>query len=231
MTADPAQLKIQAAARALEYVESGMILGLGTGSTATAMVRLLADDLASGKLTDIVGVPTSEAIAAEARRVGVPLTGLETHPRVDLTIDGADEVDPDLNLIKGGGGALFREKIVAQASKREVIIVDESKISDQLGTEWAVPVETAPFGLTTQYDFIIGLGGKPVLRLNQDGSPFATDQGNHILDCDFGPIADPANLAAQLEKRVGLVEHGLFINLAQAVVVAGADGIRVMEKD
>lgn len=230
MTLNPAQLKDLAAAKALEYVESGMILGLGTGSTATAMVRRLGPMLARGELKNIIGVPTSLAIAAEAEACQIPLTDLAAHPKVDLTIDGADEVDPALNLIKGGGGALLREKIVAQASAREIIVVDESKLVDKLGRGWALPVETIPFGLATHYDFIASLGGKAELRLKQDGQPFVSDQGNHILDCNFGPMDDPAGLAARLDGRVGLVEHGLFIGLAQVVVVAGADGVRVLEK-
>ena len=145
-----------------------------------------------------------------------------------MTVDGADEVDPQLNLIKGGGGALLREKIVAQASKREVIIVDEAKLSPVLGTKWHVPVEVIPFGWRSQAAYLTALGAKVVLRLSKDGAPFITDQGNYILDSHFGQIADPAVLAKTLNQRVGIVEHGLFIKLAQEVIVGTAQGVRIL---
>jgi ribose 5-phosphate isomerase A len=176
-------------------------------------------------------VPSSLQIEAEARRLGIPLTTLDEHPVVDLTIDGADEVDPDLNLIKGGGGALLREKIVAQASRREIIVVDESKLSPALGARWAVPVEVVPFGWRSQAAYLESLGAQPILRLNSDGTPFTTDQGNLILDCDFGPISQPAQLAARLSERAGIVEHGLFLGLATDVIVAGVEGVRHLERE
>ncbi len=220
------QLKQRAADQVLTHVESGMIVGLGAGSTAILAVRGLAGMLARGELAEIEGIPCSSVIEAEARRLGIPLTTLEEHPVIDLTFDGADEVDPALNLIKGGGGALLREKIVAQASRREIIIVDESKLSPALGTHWAVPVEVIPFGWRTQAAYLEGLGGLPILRTRDDGAPFITDQGNLILDCNFGSISDPVSLGARLDARTGIVAHGLFLGLATDLIVAGATGIK-----
>jgi ribose 5-phosphate isomerase A len=227
---DVAQFKRQAAERAVEYVESGMVVGLGEGSTAAFAVRRVAQLLSEGKLRDILGVPCSCKVEVEAHDLGIPLTTLEEHPIIDLTIDGADEVDPDLNLIKGGGGALLREKIVAQASCREIIAVDESKLSPALGTHWPVPVEVTRFGWRTQVAYLESLGSKPVLRTKGDGAPFETDQGNLILDCEFGPIANPAQLASQLSERAGVVAHGLFLGLATEVIVASAEGIRHIKR-
>jgi ribose 5-phosphate isomerase A len=221
-----ADLKRQAAEKAVEFVRSGMVLGLGAGTTVHFALLRIAQLLADGHLRDIRGVPCSLAVAEEARRLGIPLTTLDEHPWLDLTIDGADEVDSQLNLIKGGGGALLREKIVAQASRREIIVVDESKLSPALGTQRAVPVEVVPFGLRTQILFLESLGARVELRRGPDGTPVRTDQGNLLLDCHLGPIADPAALAACLAGRAGIVEHGLFIGLATDVIVAGHDGLR-----
>ena len=231
MSEDISQLKQQAAERAVEFVKSGMVVGLGHGSTVIFAVRRIAELLHEGQLQDILSVPCSLQVKEEARRLGIPLTTLEEHPVVDLTIDGADEVDPHLNLIKGGGGALLREKIVAQASRREIIVVDESKLSPALGTHWPVPVEVTPFGWRSQAAYLESLGAQPVLRLNSDGSLFKTDQGNLILDCHFGPIPDPARLAAQMNERAGIVENGLFLGLATDVIVASAEGIRHLKSD
>jgi len=227
---DITQLKKKAAERAVEFVESGMIVGLGHGSTAIFAVRRIARLLDEGQLQDILGVPCSLQIEEEARRLGIPLTTLDEHPIVDLTIDGADEVDPYLNVIKGGGGALLREKIVAQASRREIIVVDESKLSPALGTRWPVPVEVAPFSWRSQTAYLESLGARPVLRRDSDGTPFKTDQGNLILDCHFGPIQDPAQLAVQMSERAGIVEHGLFLGLVTDVIVASNQGIRHLER-
>jgi ribose 5-phosphate isomerase A len=224
------QLKQQAAEGAVEFVKSGMVIGLGHGSTAIFAVRRIARLLHEGQRRDILGVPCSRQVERDARWLGIPLTTLDEHPVVDLTIDGADEVDPDLNVIKGGGGALLREKIIAQASRREIIVVDESKLSPALGTHWPVPVEVAPFGWRSQAAYLESLGARPVLRLNADGTPFKTDQGNLILDCHFGPILDPAQLAAQMNERAGIVEHGLFLGLATDVVVGGAGGVRHLKR-
>ncbi len=235
-------LKQQAADQVLTYIKSGMIVGLGAGSTAILAVRGLAEKLARGELTDILGIPCSRVIEAEARRLGIPLTTLEDHAPdefghvIDFTFDGADEVDPALNLIKGGGGALLREKLVAQSSRYEVIIVDESKLSPALGNHWAVPVEVIPFGWRTQFAYLESLGAHPTLRpapdraRSGDGTPFVTDQGNYILDSAFGPIEDPVGLGARLDARTGIVCHGLFLGLANEVIVAGASGIRYLKR-
>jgi ribose 5-phosphate isomerase A len=224
------QLKQLAAARAVEFIRSGMIIGLGHGSTALLAVRLIAELLAGGKKRNLLGIPCSQMIEDEARRLGLPLTTLEEHRVVDLTIDGADEVSPALDLIKGGGGALLREKIVAQASRREIIIVDESKISPALGTRHRLPVEVLPFGWSAQATFLRELGAKSVeLRLGND-EVFTTQQGNVILDCDFGPIREPEKLAAALERRAGIIEHGLFLGIATDVIIAGVKGLRLLKR-
>lgn len=219
-------LKRAAAERAVELVEAGMVVGLGHGSTAIHAVRRIAALLESGGLREVVGVPCSATIEAEARRLGIPLASLDDRAVVDITIDGADEVDPRLNLIKGGGGALLREKMVAQASRREVIVVDEGKLTGALGTRFAVPVEVVTFSWGASARFLAGLGAAVSLRRTADGAPFHTDQGNLILDCAFGPIGDPEALAAAMERRAGIVEHGLFLGLATDVIVAGAGGVR-----
>jgi ribose 5-phosphate isomerase A len=224
-TVDHEEEKQQAAYCAVEYVRSGMTVGLGAGSTALLATRRIAQLLHEGHLHDIIGFPCSWEIEAEARSLGTPIT-LNPPEMVDLTIDGADEVDPDLNLIKGGGGSLLHEKIVAQVSLREIIIVDETKLSPVLGTHWPLPVEVIPFGWHSQRNFLESLGARVTLRQRSDGTPFRTDQGNLILDCAFGPIPQPSGLAARHDRRTGIVEHGLFIGLATEVIVAGADGIR-----
>lgn len=225
------QHKQQAAERAVEYVESGMIVGLGSGSTAAFAVRRIAQLLHKGTLRSILGVPTSHEVERQTQALSIPLTTLDAHPVIDLTIDGADEVDPDLNVIKGGGGALLREKIIAQASLREIIVVDESKLSPALGTHWPVPVEVVPFGWRVQATYLESLGAQPTLRLGDDGSPYLTDQGNLIIDAHFGPIPEPAKLAAQLDGRAGIMEHGLFLEMATEVIVASGKGIQRMMRD
>jgi ribose 5-phosphate isomerase A len=202
-----------------------MVVGLGTGSTAIFATRHIAELLRRGALRDILGFATSQATWEEAQRLGVPLLAQEMPRGIDLTIDGADEVDPQLNVIKGGGGALLREKIVAQASRRFVITVDHSKLSPRLGTHHPVPVEVLAFAWRSQLRFLESLSARVSLRKNPDGSQFATDSGNMILDCDFGPIADPAGLAESLSRRAGIVEHGLFLELTTDVVIAGPAGI------
>lgn len=218
------ELKRLAAERAVELVRPGMVVGLGYGSTAVHAVRKIAALLRSGELRDIVAVPCAAWTEGEARRLGIPLSTLDEQPLVDLTIDGADEVDPALNLIKGGGGALLREKMVAQATRREVIVVDEAKLVTTLGA-FPLPVEVVPFGWGASARFLGGLGAQVTLRRG-DGGPFRTDQGNYILDCRFGAIADPAALAGALERRAGIVEHGLFLGLTADVFVADAAGVR-----
>src|SRR4051794_40937814 len=218
--------KEEAALRAVEWVESGMVVGLGAGSTAAFAVRRIAELLRQGQLRDVVGIPCSRDVGATAQRLGIPLATLEERAAIDLTIDGADEVDPDLNLIKGGGGCLLHEKIVAQASRREIIIVDASKPSPRLGTRWALPVEVVPFGWGSQRRFLEALGARVTVRQTSDGRPFKTDEGNLILDAAFGPIADPSALARELDNRTGIVEHGLFLGIATDLLVAGGDDIQ-----
>ena len=231
MNTDSTFFKQQAAERAVEYIEPGMVVGLGHGSTAAFAVRRLVELLRTKELRDIVCVPCSIETENEARWLDIPLTTLEEHPAVDMTIDGADEVDPNLDLIKGGGGALLREKIVAQASRREIIIVDETKLSPALGTHWAVPVEVTTFGWGSQIKFLESLGADVRLRQDVNGNPFKTDQDNLILDCRFGPIPEPALLAYELDRRVGILEHGMFLGLATEVIVAGHEGVRHLKRD
>ncbi len=226
-SADPrARFKEEAAKRAVQFVQSGMKVGLGTGSTAIFATRRIAELLKTGELHDLVAFATSKATAEEAVRLGIPMLPDDLPEDLDVTIDGADEVDPEMNLIKGGGGALLREKIVAQVSQREIIVVDETKPSLRLGTHWPLPIEVIPFGWRSQARYLESMGAKYTLRQNRDGTRFVTDSGNLILDCHFGPIADARHLAAILNSRAGIVEHGLFIDLATDLIVAGASGIQ-----
>jgi ribose 5-phosphate isomerase A len=219
------ELKKRAAERSVKFIESGMVVGLGHGSTAIFAVKRIAKLLKGGELSEVLGVPCSSQVEKEARNLGIPLTTFDEHPVIDLTIDGADEVDGNLDLIKGGGGALLREKIVAQASRREIIVVDESKLSPALGTRRAVPVEVTPFGWQSQALYLESLGATVILRKDDNGMPFMTDQGNLILDCNFGPISNPESLAEALNARTGVVEHGLFLGLATDLIVANSEGI------
>lgn len=219
-------LKRQAAEAAVDLIQSGMVVGLGAGSTALKAIECIGERLADGRLHSIVGIPCSAQVAADAQRLGVPLASLDDHPVIDLTIDGADEVDPQKRVIKGGGGALLREKIVAQTSRQEVIIVDDGKLSPRLGTKWALPVEVIPFGWRTHLEFFAELGATVSVRAGERNVWFRTDSGNLILDCNFGPMDDPEGLAAALNSRAGIVEHGLFLGLVSQVVVAGAEGVR-----
>lgn len=222
------QLKEQTARAAVAFIDEGMRVGLGTGSTAFHAVRALGERVAAG-LT-IVGVPTSEATATLARSLNVPLVELDEVERLDITIDGADEVDLDtFAVIKGFGGALLREKLVALATTRVVIIVDESKISPA-GLTKQVPVEVVSFGARHTERALERLGATPMLRL-RDGAPFVTDGGNLIFDCDFGSLADPAGLAAAIKAVSGVVDHGLFIGMVETVLVAGADGVKTYRRE
>jgi ribose 5-phosphate isomerase A len=224
---DPhAALKQAAAEYAVRYVESGMTVGLGTGSTAIFAIRHIGTLLQSGKLKNIVGFATSRASWDAAVELKIPMLTEDLPKPIDVTIDGADEVDPQLNLIKGGGGALLREKLVAQATAREIIVVDESKLSPRLGTLHVLPIEVLPFGWRSQSRFLESLGARFIVRQAADGKEYRTDQGNMILDCDFGPIANPTELAIKLKARAGIVEHGLFLNLTHSVVVGSASGVR-----
>ncbi len=231
MTSDA--MKRQAAARALDFVRPGMRLGLGTGSTARHFVELLGQRVKAG--LDVVGVPTSDSTEADARRAGVPLATLEDSPRLDLTVDGADEIGPDLALIKGGGGALLREKIVAATSARMIVIADESKLVPELGA-FPLPIEIVPFGMAATMWAIghalerLALPANLKLRMGTAGHAFVTDGGHRIVDAALGRIADPDKLAAALVAIPGVVEHGLFLGLAGTAIVAGASGIRVIER-
>ncbi|PJF43225.1 MAG: ribose 5-phosphate isomerase A [Phototrophicales bacterium] len=221
------QLKKQAADYAVELIESNMIIGLGHGSTAIFALRRIAERIHTHELQNIYGIPVSQHVEQEAKKLGIPLTNFEQHPIIDITIDGADEVDPNLNLIKGGGGALLREKIVAQASKRNVIIVDESKLSPSLGTRFFLPIEVIPFGWHSQLRTLTSLGATWELRLQKDGRPFLTDQGNYILDGTFAsPPSDVYAIAHVLQNLATVVQHGLFLDLATDVVIASESGIQ-----
>ena len=226
-------LKRQAAAQALEHVQDGMKLGLGTGSTARHFVELLGQRVAGG--LRVVGVPTSEATRAQAEACKIPLTTLDVVDRLDLTVDGADELDGALNLIKGGGGALLREKIVAASSDRMIVIADDTKWVDVLG-RFPLPVEVIPFGLAATQRAIAtafaqsGVSGQMGLRKGKDGHVFVTDGGHWIVDAHLGRITDAPRLAGLLSLIPGVVEHGLFIGLASTAILAGAQGIRVVER-
>ncbi len=210
---------------AASWVESGMVVGLGTGSTAVHAIRAIGERIASGELREVVGIPTSRASEVEAITAGIPLTTLGDQPVVDLTIDGADEVDPQLDLVKGAGGAQWREKIVAQASVREVIVADASKPVPVLGTRFPVPVEVPVFGWRPEAEYLDDMGATVTIRRGADGAEVVTDEGNWILDCAFGPIEDAARLAALLDRRAGIVAHGLFLGLATDLLIATERGV------
>jgi ribose 5-phosphate isomerase A len=226
-------LKRAASARALEFVQPGMRLGLGTGSTARHFVDLLGERVSAG--LDVIAVPTSEATRAQAERLGIKLTTLDETPALDVTVDGADEVASDLTLIKGGGGALLREKIVATASARMIVIVDESKCVPVLG-RFPLPIEIAPFGAAATRRAIeaaivaAGCTGPASLRKAKDEQVFVTDGGHWILDAHLRVIPDPRELAGRLCKVPGVMEHGLFIGTADTVIVAAAEGIRLVKR-
>jgi len=227
MSQDENQLKTAAAESAAAQVTDGMIVGLGSGSTAALAVSALGRRVREG--LRVVGIPTSESTAAQARALGIPLTSLADESQIDMTIDGADEVEEGtLNLIKGLGGALLREKIVASASKRVVIVIHDSKLVSRLAVHQPVPVEVVPFGWLATARRLSDLGARPLLRRDADGKPFISDGGHYILDCAFEPIVSPESLASGLDHVVGLVEHGLFIGLTAEVRVAGAGGVRVL---
>jgi ribose 5-phosphate isomerase A len=229
MTAGTDALKRRAAEKALEQVESGMVLGLGTGSTVAHLLTLLGEALGSRALSDIVGVPTSVQTERQAAALGIPLIGLGARDRVDLTIDGADEISPELDLIKGGGGALLREKMVAQASARVLISADETKRVSRLGTTFALPIETIRWGWESHARLLRSLGAEVALRAAADGKPVTSDNGHVFLDCRFADgIEDPAALEETLAHRAGVVETGLFLGLASEAVVATPTGVETL---
>jgi len=220
-------LKQAAGERAAEYVEDGMVLGLGTGSTVYYTILKVGELVKDGY--ELIGIPTSRATEELARSLGIQLGTLEDYPEIDLTIDGADEVDPDLNLIKGMGGALVREKIVAASSRKEIIVVDGTKMVRQLGTRSPLPVEVIPFGRRFVHDRLTVFGGRPELR-EREHKPFVTDNGNQILDTTFDSITNPAGLERNINNLPGVVENGLFLEMADTVIIASDSGLEIIEK-
>lgn len=220
------KLKQMVGEKAVTFIQNGMKVGLGSGSTMYYAVKALGERVKNG--LDVVGVPTSNTTAKWAKEFGVPLTDFSETQKLDLAIDGADEVDDELQLIKGGGGALLREKIVADAAEEFIVIVDESKMVNHLG-KFSLPVEVVPFGWEVTKAKITKLGCKPVLR-KADGERFVTDNGNYILDCPFEKISDPENLHKQLNTIVGVVETGLFINMTKKVLVGKDGAVETVEK-
>lgn len=230
MTSGVDALKRAAAARALDSVRDGMVLGLGTGSTIRFFLDLLGERVRAGDLSTVVGVPTSRRTAGIARGHGIRISRLRAQPRLDLTVDGADEVDPRGNLIKGLGGALLREKIVAQASDRFIVIVDESKVVERLGTRSPLPVEVTRFGSSRHQAFVAEFGAEVVLRRAADGSRYVTSNGNYILDARFPEgIDDPVALNEVLRARAGIVENGLFLGMTTRALIAAPGGVRTIE--
>lgn len=228
---DSESLKRAVGWKAVEWIQDGMVLGLGTGSTVRHLLDAIAGRRAEGELTRIVGVPTSEDTRRRAEALGIPLGDLSSHPRIDVALDGADEVTPDLDLIKGLGGALLREKLVAISAASFIILADHSKLVTRLGEKAPVPVEVDPFGIGIQEPFLRSFGCEPTLRRTPDGHPIATDGGNLLVDCHFrGGIEDPEALALALDRRPGIMEHGLFLGMATRLVVASAGGIEVVER-
>lgn len=226
-----AQLKRAAAEAAVDEVEDGMLLGLGTGSTVAHFLKLLAQRLREGALKDVRGVPTSVRTATEAHSLEIPLTNLDEEPILDLAVDGADEVSPELDLIKGLGGALLREKVVAQAASRLVVVVDEAKLVKRLGTRAPVPVEVLPFAAAPIRRFAEGLGAEVTVRSEEPDTPYVTDNGNFVLDCRFdGGIDDPPGLDRRLRDRAGVVETGLFLGMAETALVGTDDGVRTVSR-
>lgn len=224
-------LKRRAASEAIERIRPGMLLGLGSGTTVDFFLEELGRRLALGQLHDIVGVPTSVTTERRALESGIPLTTLAAHPMLDLAVDGADEVDGRLNLMKGGGGALLREKIVALASRRRLIIVDESKLVTRLGERTRLPVAVVPFGSSAIATAFHARRLAPELRCASDGRPFITDDGHYVLDCVVPAHEDVHLLAVQLRSVVGVVEHGLFLDMADEVIVAGSAGTTTVYRE
>lgn len=224
------KLKAAAAQASAMQLENGMIVGLGTGSTAALAIEAIGQRVAAG--LRITGIPTSEYTAHQAAALGIPLSSLEHHESIDVTIDGADEVQlGSLDLIKGRGGALLREKIVASATKALIIIVDESKLVERLGSHDAIPVEVVPFGWQATERRLHAIHGNPVLRRNPDGQIFLTDGGHYILDCNFGPMARAAETEQKLNNIVGVVEHGLFLGMTSMVIVGAPGGVRILKRE
>lgn len=225
------ELKKTAAIKAVDFIESGMVVGLGTGSTTYYAIKEIAERIKSGRLKNIKGIPSSGQSEKLAVELDIPLVTFKEEKFIDITIDGADEVDAKLNLIKGGGGALLREKILAQTSRRNIIIVDQSKLSLVVGTKWYLPIEVIPFALHLEKNFLQQLNGIPEIRKLKDGTNFTTDQNNFVIDCNFGKIDDVNTLSLRLNERTGIAEHGLFIGLTTDLIVAHENGIDHFQKD
>jgi ribose 5-phosphate isomerase A len=227
---EQSEWKRAAAEAAAKAVQDGMVVGLGTGSTAALFVRALARRIEEEGLR-VSGIPTSEATAGLARRLNVPLTTFADHTQIDMTVDGADEVEMgSLFLIKGHGGALLREKIVAAASRRMVVVTDETKLVERLGSLSSVPVEVVQFGWQATENKLRQIGGKTLLRLNAQQEPFTTDSGNYIIDCAFGAMENPKEIAHHLDHVIGSVEHGLFLGFASQVLVGGREGVTALSR-
>jgi len=231
MTDQAKQWKKEAGEAAAKLVESGMVVGLGTGSTADFFVAELGRRIAEEGLR-ITGVPTSDQTEVQARRANIPLTTLADRAELDLDVDGADEIQiGTLYLIKGHGGALLREKMIAQCAKRMIVISDDSKLVERLGSRFSVPVEVVQFGWQATERKLAALGSKPVLRLGKDGKPFVTDNGNYVLDCNFGAMDDPKEIAHRLDHVTGAVEHGLFLGIATQAIVCGPKGLQTLQRE
>ncbi len=224
------QLKKKAAIEAVKYLESGMVIGLGTGSTTNFALQEISALFKEGSLKNIVGIPSSRQTQSLAEELEIPLTTFDNVSKIDLNIDSADEVDSNLNLIKGGGGALLREKVIAQVSNKNIIIIDENKLSETLGTKWAVPVEIIEYAYRPVSKYIESLGAEVVLRKYPEGGIFKTDQGNMIIDCNFGQIGNLNELNEMLHKQAGIVEHGLFLGIADEVIVGKSTGVDYLRK-
>lgn len=225
------EFKKQAAEKAIEEIKSGMVIGLGSGSTVYYALKKIGELIKNGELVDVVGIPSSKQTEKLAEKFNIPIITFDEKQEIDVTIDGADEVDKYLNLIKGGGAALLREKILAQSSKQLIIVVDELKFSPKLGTNWAVPIEVIKFASPLESKFIESINGEPELRVYDNGKPVITDEGNFIIDSNFGVIQNPFELAEKLENRAGIVEHGLFLRMTTKVIAAGKDGIKTFERN
>src|SRR5438874_3709251 len=216
---------------ALRFVENDMLVGLGTGSTATEFIKALGEALRSGKLKGVRGIPTSNKSEELAKSLGIPIVTFTQYQRTAVCVDGADDIAPGLQLIKGLGGALLREKVVAQNSDMFVVVADSAKEVPALGTKSPLPVEVTIFGHETQPAFSRSLGAQPTLRPNADGTPFVTDNGNYIFDCKFDSIGDPVSIERQLKQRAGIVETGLFLNVAKVAIIAEIESGKVRERD
>lgn len=224
------QNKKAAGEKAVEEIHSGMTIGLGSGSTVYYTILKLGDVLKKGMLKNVRAIPSSTQTQILAEKVGIPLASFKECQAIDVTIDGADEVDENFNLIKGGGAAHLREKVLVQMSEKFVVVADESKLSKNIGSKWPVPIEVIQFAYPVVMSFVKKNNGQPVLRKSVQNSPIITDEGNFIIDANFGVIHNPYELAGRLESKAGIVEHGLFLGLASKIILAGKDGFNILER-